>query len=255
LRVKHPNFGKIVTIDGAVYVAQEIVFHTPSEHQIDGNYFDMEMQVIHYGKSIGDTIKQVVLSFLFRAKPGIFNKFIEKLDFFDLPNPTDKVRELSQTLFIPHIFLDSDDEDLSIMTPFSFYTYQGSITTPPCNEQTIHYIASRPIDLSNTALELFKEALRVPDRMDAKGNIVVSNILMENNRSVQALNGRTIFHYDHLKYNCPDFRKKNIGQKFNGHYEKRTKEVVEYVYVNGFNPSGMPGSFVVSEKEANGTGI
>jgi len=257
LRIKHPNFGKIVTLDGAVYIAQEIVFHTPSEHQIEGNTYDMEMQIIHYGKSVGDTVKQVILSFMFKAKPGVFNKFIDKLDFFDLPNPHDKFRELSNTLFIPHILLESDEEDLSIMNPFSFYTYQGSLTAPPCNEQTIHYVASKPINLSNTALELFKEALRVPDRVDAKGNIVTSNSLMENNRQIQPLNGRSVFHYDHSKYNCPDFRRKATpaDKGVNGHYEKRTRETVEYVFVNGNKPSGMPGSFVVSEKEAKGTGI
>lgn len=252
LRIRHPNFGKIVTLDGAVYVAQEIVFHTPSEHQIEGNVYDMEMQVIHYGKSVGDTMKQVILSFLFKAKPGVFNKFIDKLDFFDLPSPTDKFRELSQTLYLPHILLNSDDEDLSVMIPFSFYSYQGSTSAPPCNESTIHFVVSKPIELSNTALELFKEALRLPDRMDNRGNVVVSDNLMTNNRNVQPLNGRGVFHYDHTKYNCPDFRKISKNKIEDGHYEKRTKESVQYVFVNGYKPSGMPGAFVVSDKEANG---
>jgi len=250
LRIKHPNFGKIVTLDGAVYIAQEIVFHTPSEHTINGVRFDMEMQIIHYGKSIGDTLKTTIFSFLFRAKPGSFNKLIDKLDFFDLPNPHNKARELAQTLFIPHILLDSNEDDLSIMVPFSFYTYQGSLTAPPCSEKTIHYVASQPINLSNTALELFKEALRVPDLMDSKGNIMTSNTLLENNRATQPLNGRAIFHYDHTKFNCPDFRKKSKGINPKGHYEKRTKETTEYFFVNGYKPSGIPNSFVVPNKEA-----
>merc|ERR1712032_699281 len=31
---------KIVNIDGSVYIAEEIVSHTPSEHTIDGKTFD-----------------------------------------------------------------------------------------------------------------------------------------------------------------------------------------------------------------------
>ena len=29
------------------WVAQEIVFHSPSEHTIDGKRFDLEMQIVH----------------------------------------------------------------------------------------------------------------------------------------------------------------------------------------------------------------
>jgi len=210
------------------------------------------MQIIHYGKSIGDTLKTVILSFLFKAKPGHFNKFIDKLDFFDLPNPINKARELTHALFIPQILQDSNDEDVSYMLPFSFYTYQGSHTAPPCAEKTIHYVASKPIELSNTTLEMFKESLRVPDMMDAKGNVHVSDTILENNRGVQPLNGRPIFHYDHSN-DCPTFRKgKQGGYKKRGHYEKITKEAIKYFYVNGEAPSGIPNAFVVTNKEALG---
>lgn len=253
LRIKHPNFGKIVTLDGSVYMAQEIVFHTPSEHTINGVKFDMEMQVIHYGKSVGDTLKSLILSFLFKAKPGSFNKFVDKLDFFDLPNPLNKARELSKPLFIPHILQDSNEEDMSLMIPFSFYTYQGSHTAPPCAEKTIHYVASKPIELSNTSLEMFKESLRIPDQMDSKGNVHVSNSVLENNRGTQPLHGRPIFHYDHTNFNCPTFRKgKQGGYTKRGHYEKRSTSTTEYFFVNGEKPSGIPNAFVVTNKEALG---
>jgi carbonic anhydrase len=253
LRIKHPNFGKIVTLDGAVYIAQEIVFHTPSEHQINGVTFDMEMQIIHYGKSIGDTLKSVILSFLFKAKPGSFNKFIDKLDFFNLPNPTEKARELSRPLFIPQILQDSNDEDVSIMLPFSFYTYQGSFTAPPCAEKTIHFVASKPIELSNTALEMFKESLRIPDQMDSNGNVRTSNSNLDNSRNVQPLNGRPIFHYNHINFNCPTFnlrKSKQGGVGSKGHYERVNRSATEYFFVNGEKPSGIPNAFVVTNKEA-----
>ena len=81
-------------MDGGVYYAEEIVFHTPSEHTIKGKKYDMEMQVIHYGQSQGDIAKQIVLSFLFEKTPGRYNQFIEDLNVFDLPNPTSPVRDL-----------------------------------------------------------------------------------------------------------------------------------------------------------------
>ena len=160
---------------------------------------------------------------------------------------------MSRPLFIPQILQDSNDEDLSFMSPFSFYTYQGSHTAPPCAEKTIHYVASKPIELSNTSLEMFKESLRIPDQIDSKGQVHVSNSLPENFRSTQPLNGRAIFHYDHSNYNCPDFRKAKQGAKpTKGHYEKRVKNAVKYFHVNGNKPSGINNAFVVTDKEAEG---
>lgn len=146
----------------------------------------------------------------------------------------------------------------SSMTPFSFYTYSGSLTTPPCNEQTIHYVASEPIGVSSTVLELFKESLRIPDLQDPNGGIIESNeSIMVSNRKTQSQNGRPIFWYNHKKYNCPTFKKivKTFGgpaRSNNGHYERRQSTATQYFYVESAQPSGLPGAFVVSDKEALG---
>ena len=250
LRIKHKIFGKLVTLDGAVYFAEEIVFHTPAQHTINGKRYPMELEIIHYGKTKGDIAKQVVLSFLFKKKPGVYNKFIDDVDFFNLPSPVNKSKKVTAPLFVPKIFFNSNDQDLPMMKPFSFYTYQGSLTAPPCTQRTIHYVASKPIPLGTTALQLFEEALRMPDLMDTRGSVIISKLLPENNRSIQPLNGRAVFFYDHIKYCGPDPIKKPVKPK--GHYEKKINKMVDYFFVNGQNPSGLPGAFVVSEKEALG---
>jgi carbonic anhydrase len=253
IRIKHPNMGKIVAIDGGVFQAEEIVFHTPSEHKINGQAFDMEMQIIHYGKSRGDIAKQIILSFLFKAKPGVYNKFIDKLDFFNLPNPLDTYRDITNDFYIPSIFYTTDDDDIPTMKPFSFYTYSGSITAPPCTERTTHYVTADPIDISNTVIQLFREALKMPDVMSEKGEMQLGNDeIVENTRKLQEKNGRTVVIYDHKKFNCPEFQRKKRPMKPSGHYEKREKIVNEYLFVNGNEPSGLPDSYVVSESEARG---
>jgi len=248
LRIEHDSFGKVVTLDGSVYKAQEIIFHTPAEHLIDGKRYDMEVQIIHYGQTKGDIAKQVVLSFLFEKKPGVYNKFIDDIDFFNLPNPLNKARDLINNIYIPKIFYDSESHDIAYLKPFSFYTYQGSLTQPPCTERTIMYVAAKPIPLGTTAIHLFQEALRMPDLMASNGDIVISNSLTNNNRKVQKKNGRAVYYYDAEAELCPEGGK---GKKRKvGHYEKVDRNLYQYFYVNGPNPSGMPGALVVPKNEA-----
>jgi len=252
LKIISPNMGKLVKLDGSWYVAEEIQFHTPSEHTIAGERFEMEMQIIHYGRSQGDIAKQAVLSFLFKKTPGKYNKFIDSLDVYSLPNPLYPEREIENDIYIPNILYSSDDDDIPVMKPFSFFTYEGSLTFPPCTERTTHYVAADPIPLSSTALAMFKEALRKPDRIDEKGNVTVDNSVTENYREKQPLNGREIFIYDHTKYDCPKYVKKIPKLTQAGHYEKRVKEATQYIRVDGNEPSGLPGALVVSEDEAKG---
>lgn len=243
------NMGNVITLDGVVYQAQKIVFHSPAEHTIAGRKFDMEMQIIHYGQTSGDIAKQLVLTFLFEKKPGVYNKFLDDLDFFELPTPLSREKTIENNIFIPKIFYQSEDTDIPMMGEFSFYSYEGSLTSPPCTERTIHYIASDPIPIGTTALLLFSESLRVPDMMDSKGNVIISEELPVSNRAIQPLHGRNVYFY--LAPKDIDF-KVNIVSKPEGHFEKVEKKINNYYYVNNDKPSGMPGSMVVSRDEATG---
>lgn len=254
LSILHSNLGKIVTLDGVVYTAEEITFHTPSNHKIHGKQYPLEISIIHYGITKGDIAKQVVLSFLFEKKAGVYNQFIDDVGMFSLPNPVTKIRDIDNPLFIPKIlyeFHGENDDQTILMKPFSFYTYQGSLPFPPCTERTINFVSSEPLRIGSTALQLFKEALRVPDIIERTGNsfnVRVSDKLPVSNRETQPTNGRPIFHYDHKKY-CPMSPPKTDAKPI-GHYEKMKRDVTSYFYVSGNKPSGIPGSFVVPDEEA-----
>lgn len=255
IRIYHSNLGKLVSPDGAVFYAEEIVFHTPSEHTINGVQYDLEMQVIHYGRSVGDIARQAVVSFLFKNKPGVYNKFLDSIDIFNLPNPHENYSTIENPFYIPNVFYTMDDDDASAMPPFSFYTYEGSLTKPPCSERTTHYVAADPIPLSSTVIRMFKEALRKPDlksEKDEKYIVPSEDGEIENNRQVQPLNSRPVSIFDHVKFGCVTFPKKKKLLQPAGHYEKATRKATEYIFVNGSKPSNLPGAFVVSEQEAKG---
>jgi len=103
LRILHPDFGRLITVDGAIYSAEEIVIHTPSEHTINGKTYDMEISILHSGITQGDIAKQATLNFLFEKAPGVENPFLEDLDYFDLPGPLMKEKNIKDMVYINKI--------------------------------------------------------------------------------------------------------------------------------------------------------
>jgi carbonic anhydrase len=258
LRILHNNFGRVITFDGTIYQAEEINFHTPAEHTIDGTKYDMEMQVLHYGLTKGDIGKQFILSVLFKAKAGVVNHFLSDLDVFSLPNSRSTESDITNDLFIPRVFHSYDEEReeaknssfIKHMKPFSFYTYQGSLTSPPCAENTVVVVASDIQKMSITSLNMFRETLSKSYLQDSNNDIMLTDGLEHNIRNVQNKNGRPVFYFDCTKH-CPETSREKEPVK-TGHFEKVLTKGTEYFFVGGNKPSGIPDSFVVNKDEAEG---
>merc|ERR1740117_61349 len=83
--------------------------------------------------------------------------------------------------------------------------------------------------------------------MDQKGNVIVSDWIPISKRETQEINGRPIFHYDHLKQCGPDPIVKVVDP---GHYEKIQKMAVEPVITKEESPKkSMLGSIGFGGKE------
>jgi carbonic anhydrase len=251
VKIKHENLGKLITLDGNVYAATEIIFHTPSQHTINGRYYDLEVEIVHQGESKDVISNHAIVSILFTSKPGVYNRFFDEIDFFNLPNPLFKKRDIKRDFNLNNIFYEIQQTDYPMWKPFSFYTYEGSLTAPPCTQKTIHYVKSAPIEIGNTTIQLFKEALRVPDTMDVDGNVTMTTHEPKNVRDTQPLNGRKVYYYDNV-INSAIKGQVDKEESPKGHYEKVTQDMVNYYHVTGPKPSGLPGAFMVSEREAKG---
>ena len=147
-----------LTIGNDSYALAQYHFHGPSEHTINGKHSPMEMHLVH--KSAAG--KLAVVGVLINE--GTHNKAFDPV-WAKLP------KQKGVETHYPAVTVDVDDLLPSVHTS---YRYDGSLTTPPCSEGVNWIIMRTPIQLSAEQIRAFTEL--IPD----------------NNRPVQPLNGRVV---------------------------------------------------------------
>ena len=123
LEITFPNSG-----DGtAEFTPLQFHFHSPSEHTVDGKYYDLEMHIVHH----------------YRGKTGDEEGYLGAVIgvFFDTTEGGTDENEFLQTVFKA---IDSrnevDPSQLNLMEFLrtvnfgNYFSYNGSLTTPPCTE-------------------------------------------------------------------------------------------------------------------------
>jgi carbonic anhydrase len=149
--------GNRITLTGRTYELQHFHFHRPSEEKIDGRSFDMVAHLVH--KDEEDRLAVVAVLIQDGAQhPGIqavWNNL-----------PLEKYEPLVPvTQFDPAAMLPKGRE---------YYTFMGSLTTPPCNEGVLWIVMKEPIQASKQQLDIF------------------ARLYPMNARPVQAMSGRLI---------------------------------------------------------------
>lgn len=153
----HPD--NLISLDGREYTLVQFHFHLPSEHEINGETFDMELHLVHQNEEE----KLAVLGVLIKA--GRENLALEEL-WAKLPREeTKEPIQLKQTVELTSL-LPQDSKA---------FHYYGSLTTPPCTEGVKWAVLAEPIELSQEQIDVF------------------SSIFSDNHRPRQEWNHREVF--------------------------------------------------------------
>ncbi len=132
--------GSFLEYDGTRYELVQLHFHTPSEHQLDGITFPMEMHIVHVRAPRSPTAppEYLVVGVLFRM--GTANAFID--GFLDAVPPEGGRRVDLQPA---RVFIDELFPGATL--PAHFH-YRGSLTTPPYTETVEWLVLEQHLDAS-----------------------------------------------------------------------------------------------------------
>jgi carbonic anhydrase len=147
-----------ITISGVRWDLQQFHWHTPSEHELDGEKTPLEMHFVH--SRVPDGAFLVLAVFMQRGKR---NRALEPM-FRDLPEEENETRDVSGVR-LPALLPDERES----------FRYTGSLTTPPFTEPVDFVVFADPTSVSRRQIGAFQELF-------PNGN----------NREVQPLNGREV---------------------------------------------------------------
>jgi carbonic anhydrase len=149
--------GSFISIGQQQYSLVQFHFHRPSEEELNGRHYDMVAHLVHRNGAG----KLAVVAVLLTA--GRANSLISLL-WEHLPKA--KETETTANLKI----------DLADLLPpnLAYYTYRGSLTTPPCSEGVTWFVLRDPTSVSADQIARF------------------SKLYPMNARPVQPINGRQV---------------------------------------------------------------
>jgi carbonic anhydrase len=133
------NSGGGFRIGGAKYELVQLHFHKPSEEAIDGTHFDMVVHLVH--QDAGG--KLAVIAVLFKS--GKENPVLQTL-WNNLPADVAK-EHAAGNVAVNLADLLPDDQN--------YYTFAGSLTTPPCSEGVTWYVLQSPVQVSAAQIATF----------------------------------------------------------------------------------------------------
>lgn len=131
--------GSTLTIGDKSYALKQFHFHHPSEEHVNGHGYDMVAHLVH---ADADGHLAVVAVFL---KKGQANAFLATI-WKNIPAEKEKAVD------VPGVTVNVSD---LLPAKHEYYTFAGSLTTPPCSEGVTWYVLKEPVSLSGEQAAAF----------------------------------------------------------------------------------------------------
>lgn len=160
--VAHVKPGSYIIANGVRYELQQFEFHHPSESAVNGKLTDLGVELLHKSSDGKMAILEIRMA-LDRGNP---NAVLAALwpHLPQKPGATEKVTDMVN----PRGFLPSDP---------GYWTYMGSLPTPPCTEGVRWFVFENAISISLDQLRAFTYLFRVNSRplQDTHGRRIEAN--------------------------------------------------------------------------------
>ncbi len=155
--------GSSITYQGITYNLLQFHFHHPSEHTVNGQAADMEIHFVHQNPHSGNLAVVGVLLVGGADENAAYEAVLANA-------PTERTDGA--------IMVDGVTLDLNSLLPeqTTYFTYNGSLTTPPCSEIVRWLLLDNVVELTDEQVEAF------------------ASIFENNARPVQSSEGRDVFH-------------------------------------------------------------
>jgi carbonic anhydrase len=154
--VATPHSRQTLIINGEPYALLQFHFHTLSEHTVNGRRGVMELHAVFQDEDTKTHLAVVGLIY----KVGKQDSFLQKVLGHGLPQKTTS----------PHIHVGSIDLRDAFSDRAHYYTYAGSLTTPPCDEKVQWIVLEDWAELSAQQLASFRNVLGNDFRPPQKRN-------------------------------------------------------------------------------------
>lgn len=138
--VVHVDPGSYIVAGGVRYDLIDYEFHRPSEHTIDGQLSDMEIELVHRSAAGQMAIVSILLNENANAPNATLATLLPSLPA--RPGTTEQITSMVSTAGL----LPGDR---------GYWTYTGSLTTPPCTEGVQWFVLEQPMTVSRLQLTAF----------------------------------------------------------------------------------------------------